>query len=56
MRETLDKVVMITMLLLFTVLGLPAPLRHVKLNIETDQVVSRTENKLNQEYQKLAAT
>ena len=51
MRETLDIFVMIEMLLLFTVLGLPAPHRHVKLNIETAEDVSRTETNLYQEYQ-----
>ena len=54
MRETLDIFVMIEMLLLFTVVGLPAPhLRHHGLNIETDEVMPRTETNLyeEQEYQ-----
>ena len=39
MRETLDVIVMIKMLLLFTVVGLSAPPRHVKRNIT---VVTKT--------------
>ena len=48
MRESLDIFVMVKMLLLFTVMGLPAPPRHV--NTET-VVVSGTEANLYQEYQ-----
>ena len=51
MRRTLEIFVMIRMLLLVTVVGLPAPHRHLKHDIESHEVVSRPETSQYQEYQ-----